>query len=128
MLLDLEIQDRFTEANKRFANEAFNRLVAAHQEMGDEFLSVKYRDLVPVAEGTLRASAFAPTDRSGNTVVTRMGYGTVYAAEQHEREDFDHPTGGTHHFVFGAAHSPLNENEERWRENMLAAVMSAWPT
>jgi hypothetical protein len=123
----LEITDQFTPQNAHFARAVLTALQHAHEGMGDEFLSVRYRDLVPVREGTLRGSAYAQTDRYGQLIATRLGYGTPYAARQHERTEYAHPKGGQAKYVFGAPNAPLDENLDRWQQSQLRAVMKAWP-
>lgn len=72
--------------------------------------------LTPVDEGTLRGSAKNETFRHGPAIRGRITFGGMaskYAEVQHEREDFEHPKGGTHHFLYGAEHSAWDANHER---------------
>jgi hypothetical protein len=49
----------------------------------------------PVETGVLRSSGYvAPPQEEGGSTVVEVGFGTVYAEVQHEREDFEHPQGG----------------------------------
>ena len=48
----------------------------------------------PVDTGTLRRSAVAVVSESGDTAEASLSFNTVYAAVQHEGEDFNHPNGG----------------------------------
>lgn len=74
--------------------------------------------LTPISKGggTLRGSAKNETFRQGPAIRGRITFGGMaskYAEVQHEREDFNHPRGGTHHFLYGAEHSAWDANHER---------------
>jgi hypothetical protein len=73
--------------------------------------------LAPVREGILRRSARTEVDALavGNLrgKVSYGGMASAYASVQHEREDFEHPKGGTHHYLYGAPHSPWEKHGPR---------------
>lgn len=72
--------------------------------------------LTPVDEGTLRGSAQNSTMINGQSIRGRITFGGMaskYAEVQHEREDFNHPKGGTHHFLVGENHSAWDANAPR---------------
>ena len=70
------------------------------------------QELAPVEEGTLRGEArhtatIGPS-ASIEASVYFGGLATQYASVQHEHEEFRHPMGGTHHFLYGETHSAWN--------------------
>lgn len=61
-------------------------------------------NLAPIDQSHLRNSAYidAPTAK-GTTVGGRVSFPMVYAAVQHENEDFNHPKGGEAKYLEKAA-------------------------
>jgi hypothetical protein len=60
----------------------------------------------PVEFGRLRSSHYvsAPQGQGGKDIRVELGFGTVYAAVQHEG-DFTHPRGGERHYLANAVQS-----------------------
>lgn len=57
----------------------------------------------PVEFGVLRSSAYtSPPMGEGKDVSVDVGFGTVYAAAQHEGLDFEHPRGGEARYLANA--------------------------
>ena len=74
------------------------------------------QEQTPIDEGTLRASAQTQGRIQGQEFhgsITFGGMAARYAEPQHEREDYEHPKGGTHHYLYGQEHSAWDANEDR---------------
>lgn len=68
---------------------------ALYQEGFDLLNKAVKRTPIARGGGTLRTSGYvAPPTQSGGYTVVEVGYGTKYAAYQHEGLNFRHPTGG----------------------------------
>jgi hemolysin activation/secretion protein len=79
---------------KKLAKAAPSALARALYQQGFEVQAAAVRK-APVKDGVLRSSAYvAPPQEEGGALSVEVGFGTVYAAVQHEREDFEHPRGG----------------------------------
>ena len=68
----------------------------------------KARRLAPLRYGHLRESETFDVASVGATIRATIWFGGMaapYAEIQHEREDFKHPKAGTHHYLYGWAHS-----------------------
>ena len=92
-------------------------------------LQRRAQELTPVDEGTLRGEARSKVHFRQTALYAEVSFGglaTAYAEVQHEREDFEHPKGGTHHFLYGTPHSAWDSSaREVLRVFDLAAVRIA---
>lgn len=103
------VREKMLERAERFVHVAGNDLLGAAQ-----------RD-APVDEATLRASGELEVERTGNAVTGTVSFNTVYAAEQHEREDFEHPRGGSAKYL----ERNLKERQARYERGLAAAMSGA---
>jgi hypothetical protein len=79
---------------KRLTKAAPQAVARALYQQGFEVQAAAVR-LAPVEAGVLRSSGYvSPPEQEGGGPSVEVGFGTVYAAVQHEREDFHHPRGG----------------------------------
>lgn len=68
----------------------------------------------PVKHGHLRGSATSSSRFDGVKLVGQVQFGglaSAYAEVQHDRTDFQHPKGGTDHFLYGKPYSAWEEAE-----------------
>lgn len=79
---------------KRIAKAAPGALARGLYQMGVEVQAEAVRR-APVETGILRTSGYvAPPEQEDGEPSVEVGFGTVYAAVQHEGVDFEHPRGG----------------------------------
>lgn len=80
----------------------------------------------PVDSGVLQGSARSKTSLRGERILGEITFGglaAAYAEVQHEREDFNHPTGGQAHWLYGAEDSAWSPEVEK--EFFVLAVREA---
>jgi hypothetical protein len=83
-------------------------LVKAAETAGAHALLAASQPLVPVDEGTLKASGTVEHDGHGAAVsysATNEADGYNYAAKQHEDETLNHPNGGQAHYLMDPMHT-----------------------
>lgn len=82
----------------------------------DAVLHIQSRaqEKAPVKHGHLRGSATSSSRIEGVKLVGHVEFGGLaapYAEVQHDRTDFQHPKGGTDHFLYGKPYSAYEEAE-----------------
>lgn len=100
---------------------AFSALEDAVSDAADD-LVIQARAAAPVEQGTLRGSIQTDGARRKGAGVEAVVYTSAeageYAAKQHERLDFSHPSGGQAKFL----EFPLIQNRQRYGESLRRAA------
>jgi hypothetical protein len=81
----------------------------------------------PVQFGVLRGAAYvAPPMEAPGGAIVQLGFGTVYAAAQHEGEDFNHPRGGEAKYLEKAVASEASPKRiADWAKENIAKGLSS---
>ena len=112
---DDEVRKAF-EKGRKLSNNATAELYELVVTLTEHVLR-RAKKRTPVLEGHLRRSGTAEQRTGGRQgLVSTVWFGGLaeqYAEVQHEREDFNHPKGGSDHFLYGAKYSAWNDSEER---------------